>query len=110
MVAVAPKKIPFIDIASSIESVARKMDEESASNLTNTVCNVLKKAKPPPPNLDKDERTALKTLRMSDNITILPADKGNATVVMDTDQYKEKLKNLLEDPVYDSCQEIQHWQ
>ena len=46
--------------------------------------------------IDKDERTALKTLRQDETITILPADKGNATVVMDTEEYKQKVKSLLE--------------
>lgn len=35
-----------------------------------------------------------------DNITILPADKRNATVVMDTDKYKQKVTNMLDDMIY----------
>ena len=34
------------------------------------------------------------------NITILPADKGNATVVMDAALYKKKIQDLLDDPIY----------
>ena len=49
--------------------------------------------------LDRSERAALKLLKEDKDITVLPADKGNATVVMDTAQY-EKVKNLLADPVY----------
>ena len=33
-------------------------------------------------------------------MVILPADKGNATVVMDADQYEEKMCAPLETPVY----------
>ena len=52
--ATAPKKIPVVEIASVIECVARKMDEESTSDLTNVVCGILRGAKLPHPNLDKE--------------------------------------------------------
>ena len=45
----------------------------------------------PPFNLYKEERAALKTLRQDKNIIILQVDKGNVTVVMRTEQYKEKI-------------------
>ena len=31
---------------------------------------------------------------------MLPADKGNTTVVMNTSDYKKKIKNLLSDKAY----------
>ena len=65
-----------------------------------SVSSVLRKAKPPPPNLEKDERAALKSLREDKTIKVLPADKGNATVVMDATQYEEKIRDLLTDPIY----------
>ena len=34
------------------------------------------------------------------NITILPADKGNAMVVLNTSDYKQKISSLLQDPAY----------
>ena len=34
------------------------------------------------------------------NTIVLPADKGNATVMMDAAQYEEKMKDLLADTVY----------
>lgn len=76
------------------------MDEEAASNLRGRICSILTKARPPPLNLQKDERAALKVLKEEENILVLPADKGNATVVMDTAEYHEKMKDLLDDPVY----------
>ena len=77
------------------------MDEETASDLTNVVCGILRGAKLPRPNLDKDERAALRTLKYAEDITILPEDKGNATVVLDKDQYRKKLMDLLADPVHE---------
>ena len=44
--------------------------------------------------------TALKTLKADDSITILPADKGRATIILDTTIYHEKLTDLLESGPY----------
>ena len=77
-----------------------RLGGEEASELRGSVCSILKRARPPSQNLDKDERTVLKTLRQDRTITILPADKGNATVVMDTEEYERKVKSLLEEAVY----------
>ncbi|XP_077507345.1 uncharacterized protein LOC144116813 [Amblyomma americanum] len=43
------------------------------------------------------ERKALKRLRGNENIVILPADKGNATVVLDKREYVNKMTGMLED-------------
>ena len=56
---------------------------------------VLEKSKPPKPNATKDERLAIKSLQCDKNIKILPADKGNATVVMDKVEYYNKLADLI---------------
>ena len=40
------------------------------------------------------------TLKDNTHLTILPADKGNATVVLNTLDYKQKISSLLEDPAY----------
>ena len=42
----------------------------------------------------------MKTLKENTNLTILPADKGNATVILNTTDYKQKITSLLEDPSY----------
>jgi len=43
------------------------------------------------------ERQALGNLAKNKDITILPADKGKATVIMDTDDYELKVKEMLDD-------------
>ena len=48
-----------------------------------TVNGILRQAKPPKPNTTKDMQVALKNLKQDDTITILPADKGRASVVLD---------------------------
>ena len=42
-------------------------------------------------NLTRGERIALKQLKQDPDIVTIPADKGNTTVVMNTDEYKEKI-------------------
>ena len=43
---------------------------------------------------------AIKNLNSDKNILILSADKGNATVVMNTDDYDQKIKDLLDPMTY----------
>jgi len=50
--------------------------------------------------LTRTERTALKTLKKNSNLTILPADKGNANLILNTTDYKQNITSLLEDPSY----------
>ena len=59
--------------------------------------NALRTARPPRPNLSYTQKTALKDLHKDNTIVILPADKGNATVVMDRSLYEEKMKDILLD-------------
>ena len=52
-------------------------------------------SKPPKSNISKTERQALKSLPDDDSIIILPADKGNVTVVMDRVEYSNKLADFI---------------
>jgi hypothetical protein len=47
------------------------------------------------------ELKAVRSLRLSKDIRILHADKGNCTVVLDKSVYKDKLNSLLESGVYE---------
>jgi len=44
-------------------------------------------------NLTKNERTVLTALKDNTHLTILPADKGNSTVILNTTDYKQKITN-----------------
>ena len=61
---------------------------------------IIKTSSRPRDNLTRAERAALKTLKKNTNLTILQADKGNATMVLNTVDYKQKITSLLEDPSY----------
>ena len=45
-------------------------------------------------------KEAQRTLKINTDLAILPADKGNATVILITVDYKQKIIALLEDPSY----------
>ena len=67
------------------------------SSVPMTLDEVLKSAKVRKQNITRQERTALKGLQKEKSITILPADKGKATDIMETREYQEKMKEMLND-------------
>ncbi|XP_060529935.1 uncharacterized protein LOC132704141 [Cylas formicarius] len=58
------------------------------------------KAKPPKTNLTRSEGLALRSLNTDEDIIILPADKGNATVLLKTEEYDRKIEELLDPGSY----------
>ena len=73
-----------MEIAAAVEDGAQKLPTGEVSELRGKVCSILKNAKPPKANVTNQQ---LKSLKDLDNKVILPADKGNATVVIEKDQY-----------------------
>ena len=100
-----PKEIPVVDIITETEYAIKRLqydksnriDGNSVAELRARVTGVLKSAKSPKSNITKEERDALSELKKDNNITILPADKGRATVVLNADKYDQKVNTLLED-------------
>ena len=59
------------------------------------------------PNITKEEREAIKTLKEDDTWVVLTADKGVAIVVMDKSSYVNKCMTLLQDTnVYQPCRDL----
>ena len=52
------------------------------------------------PNLRNEEKKALKELRNNKDVTIKPADKGGAVVVLNTTDYVSKCTRQLSDTSY----------
>jgi len=73
---------------------------EMAEEARQETVRIIKSSSRPRDNLRKTERAALKTLKDNTLLTILPADKGNAMVVLNTSDYKQKISSLLEDSAY----------
>ena len=78
------KRIPFMDIISTSECSALKLEysnkTEIAQTLRKDVLKVLKTSKPPRDNLSRDQRLALKEIRSDNDIAIYPFDKGSGLV------------------------------
>ena len=87
----SPIRVPVIDTIAAVEAGARQLKEEDTEDLRGRVCGILRRAKPPKDNLTKEQRKALKELKDLEDEVILPADKGNATVVMRRKDYSTKI-------------------
>ena len=80
--ALAPNRIPVKDFIAAVETATPKLDDNAADDLRMRICGVIRKAKPPAPNLSRQQRIALRELKLMENVMILLANKGNATVLM----------------------------
>lgn len=98
--AIAPTSIPYGDIIASTEATAKNLNASDADRLRHNVSKALHKAKLPKMNLNREMLRAVKGLRRFEDIVILPADKGNATVVMDREEYVEKMNSMLDNTTY----------
>ena len=101
--ATTPKTIPKEEIIASVEAALRKhrnLQPERAEVARAAIANVLHHAKPPQPNRTKSEHAAMRDLQTNKDITILQADKANATVILDTTDYEEKANALLSKPPF----------
>ena len=93
----APSRLPVQDIIAENKPVLRYHNDKAAANVARAAaCNILRKAKPPPTNITREEKQALKALKLNADIVIAKADKGNATVVMDKIDYERKTLAILE--------------
>lgn len=78
----------------------RKTPSTTAGQIRQDAARIVRKAKPPKRNMPREEFAALKALKDNKNVLVLPADKGNATVIMDTVDYISKMRTLLNDSSY----------
>ena len=93
--------LPILDYISATEAYIKDLnvDEVNAALIRNTVITHTEKMKvkqsykPTRSNLSPDKWKALKSLQNDHLIMIIPADKGNKTVILDRDLYLEKLEN-----------------
>ncbi|CAG4932205.1 unnamed protein product [Parnassius apollo] len=97
--ALTPRKIPYEEIICSAEDCLFKnnIGKEDLEAIRQDISSLLRRCSKPKLNLPKDEFTALNNLRNRPELTILRADKGDATVVMDASEYNFKIQLLLSD-------------
>ncbi|CAF1632405.1 unnamed protein product [Didymodactylos carnosus] len=85
-------------------SIMKQLDEPNKKTLDKPLANAIRKVayqflkmnkQKKLINVSPNEIQALRNLSMDKNIVLMKADKGNACVVMDKEQYKQKVKELL---------------
>jgi hypothetical protein len=98
--AVALAVLPVGDILCGVEKEVGALPEETAEEVRQETVRILKGSHKPKDNLTGEDRRALRALKVNEALTVLLADKGNATVVLDTADYNQKIAALLEDKAY----------
>ena len=95
------KKIPFMDIITTTEASALKLEFEkkvcAAQVLRKDVLKVLKTAKPIDDNLSRTQRQSLKEIKEDPAISIYPFDKGTGFVRIRTDDAIQKIREQIGD-------------
>lgn len=76
-----------------MEMTAQALDKEAAQTLREGVKSTLKQQVfgQHKPNITKQQQKAIRDLNKDD---ILPADKGNSTVIMDREEYKKNIQDI----------------
>ncbi|XP_077492345.1 uncharacterized protein LOC144103522 [Amblyomma americanum] len=82
----------------AVEIAVRKIDASLRDQARSRAIGALSKLRKEKDSaLPRPKKEALKRLQKNEAIVILPADKGNATVVLDRTEYIKKMSALLED-------------
>jgi hypothetical protein len=76
--------MPAKDFLCGVEKAIGTLPEETAEEIRQETVRILKGPRQPKDNLTGAERGDLQSLKANDLLTVLPADKGNAAVVMGT--------------------------
>ena len=71
------------------------MTTEETDTIRAYLSSIIRNAKPPKRNITRKQSTSLKFLQQNENIIILPADKGRATVILDKEDYIKKCNEHL---------------
>jgi hypothetical protein len=92
--------MPVEDFLCGVEKSIETLPEETEEEIRQGMVRILKGSHQPKGNLTGAERRALRSLTANDLLTALPADKGNAAVVLGTSDYNQKTTTLLQDKAY----------
>ena len=96
-VAVTPAMLPVDEFGIATEQACRSPTITKSEQLRFQLAEILKTAKLLKSNINRKERQPLAEFKKYKTIIILLADKGKATVIMDTDEYEQKVTTALSD-------------
>ena len=87
----AQRRIPKLEMVARVEDALQSCDKPAeVDKAMAAIANAMKVARLPRGNVRKTEWQAVSDLRKDENIVILESDKGNATVVLDSEEYERK--------------------
>ena len=96
--AITPKIVPTSRIVANIESGIYNFSGSAKATMPASVVNILRNSKPEATqNITRQQLAAVRTLQQDPTVTVVPADKRKSVVVMDTVEYREKVRTLLSD-------------
>ena len=75
----------------------RELSESTKDSIRSRIASTIQSASLHGSNLTKDEQHALKRLKNDKDIVFLPADKGRVTVIMDKNDYPDKMDSPVND-------------
>ena len=84
----------------AIENACTRLKESQADEFRVQVKVAIQKIQKPKPNITRGERKAIAELKKDLSRMVLTADKGVALVVMNTEDYKKKAEELLDQNTY----------
>lgn len=79
----------------SIKLISHNLPSHITEEIQQDCGRILHRAKLPSPNVSKDEFQAIKHLNDNSHVLILKVDKGNAMVIMETNDYDAKMTKSL---------------
>ena len=91
---VSPRHPPNIEYITTIESACDKLSQQDAEKLRADINQVLRSSNPQP-NLTKAQSIALRELKRDRDCIVFTADKGVAMVIMDRQDYINKVNSFL---------------
>ena len=94
---IAPSRILHEEIITATEALAHRLDQQTKGTLRLEIGGALQNTKPPKPNLSHRHYHALMDLHKDEDIIIVPADKGRATVVLSREEYIQKMRQIIDD-------------
>ena len=84
--------IPAVKLVAKIETVLAGMPTEEADTIHADLSSVIRQTQVPKPNCTRNQIATLKSLQQNDNIIILPANKGRATVILNKERLHQKVQ------------------
>ena len=95
--AVADKRIQYDEFVTATQQASKHLSQSHSLALKAEVTDILKNTTQSKSNLTKEELKAINNLRRDQSIIITPADKGKALVIMDKEEYVQKMEEKLAD-------------